>query len=168
MLKFLRGCMSKLFGSSDTLDLVILRELRQLRRDQHEDTRLLAENQRAIYEVLVRIEKALSPRLSSLLIRLEGGTMAGTVEVGKQIKATVLGFDQNGQAFDLTGQAVSWSVDNAAIATAAPADQNPTEVTGVAPGTANLSVAVGSLTAMDQVTVTAPAPVLTSLQISFS
>jgi len=94
--------------------------------------------------------------------------MAETVEVGKQIKATVIGQDQFGQPFDLAGQAVAWTVDNAALATVAPADQNPTEVTGVAPGTANLSVAVGGLTATDQVTVTAPVPVLTSLQISFS
>jgi len=171
--------MSKLWKTDTSLNQLVLRELRQLQVDQREDVRLLAENQRIMFDAmqacckeilarLARIESTLAPRLTSLIIQFEGGQMAASIEVGKTVNATVLGFDQNGQPFDLTGQAVSWSVDNSAIATAAPADGNPTTVTGVAPGTANLSVAVGGLTATDQVTVTAPAPVLTSLQIQFS
>jgi len=183
MLKALKGClrwlMSKLAKGDVSLNQLVLRELRQLRFEQREDVRLLAENQQVMFDAMERcckeilaklaqIESTLAPRLTSLIIQIEGGSMAASIEVGKTVNATVAGFDQNGQPFDLAGQAVAWTVDNSAVATAAPADGNPTVVTGVGAGTANLSVTVGGLTATDQVTVTAPAPVLTSLQIQFS
>ena len=160
-------------GWFEPLDALVLAELREVSRKQAIGFHRLDENDRLIYEALVKIlavleeiRDTLKPRLSSLLIRF-GDSMPATVEVGKSIAAVVIGFDQNGQPFDLTGQVPSWSTDNAGIATVAPPDQLTTSVTGVAAGSANLSVSVGGLSASDVVTVTAPAPVLTSVQIQF-
>jgi len=160
-------------GWFEPLDALVLAEVRELARHQaagfyrlDENDRLILEALREIVGLLAEIRDTLKPRLSSLLIRF-GGNMPATVEVGKSIAAVVIGFDQNGQPFDLTGQTPSWSTSDAGIATVAPPDQLTTSVTGVAAGSANLSVTVGGLSASDVVTVTAPAPVLTSVVIQF-
>lgn len=142
----------------DPLDRRILAEVHELRHELRRD----------VQEIL----DLLRPRLSSLVISFDGGIMPATLTVGQVTTASVQGFDQFNQPFpiDFTANPPSWSIDQPTVASIAPNSATPSseDVTGVAAGTATLSVACAGLTTSDTVTVTAPAPVLTSLKINFT
>ena len=103
--------------------------------------------------------------------------MAGnplTLNVGQTSTATVVGFDQFGNPFpiDFTVNPPAWTIDNAAVSIAANAtvptseDVKGVSATGATP--ANLTVTCAGLSDTEQITVLAPAPVLTSLKVTFT
>jgi hypothetical protein len=118
-----------------------------------------------------------APYLASIKIWFQGESMANTdpvtISVGAVEVATVVGFDQNGNPYTGTIPTPSWSIDNPSFATIAADASNPAneDVTGVAPGVANLSASVvgpsGTLTDSEAITVVYP-QVLTSIQIQFA
>lgn len=103
--------------------------------------------------------------------------MAGnplTLNVGQSSTATVTVLDQFGQTFpfDFTTNVPVWAVDNtASVGLAAGATPDAQSVSGVAAGTATLTVDVPGVTNghdEETVTVVAPAPVATSVKVSFT
>lgn len=100
--------------------------------------------------------------------------MPKTLEVGQSTTASVQGFDQNGQPFTIDPAAIAWSPVDAAVASASVDTTAGTEMlTGVGAGTATIAVGVTRsdgvvISASDSLSVTLPAPVLTSATIVFS
>lgn len=104
--------------------------------------------------------------------------MAGnplTLNVGQSSTATVQVLDQFGQIFpnfDFTTNPPVWASDNTgSVGVAAGTTPDTQSVSGVAPGTATLSVDVPGVTNghdEETVTVTAPAPVPTSVKVVFT
>ena len=92
-----------------------------------------------------------------------------TLTVGDKTTAEVLGFDQNGAPMTLpAGTVVTFTVDNPALAASTPnADELTDAIVALAPGVANLTATIGSLTDTEVVTVLAAAPVLSSIKIAF-
>ena len=102
-----------------------------------------------------------------------------TLNQGQTTTATVLYFDQNGAPMPSTfvPPAVTYSIDNAAIATSTPASDGQSDlITYVSGGVANLTATVlgpngTNLTDTETVTCTPPvqgSPVLSSIKIAFS
>lgn len=136
----------------------------------------------AIRRILELLEEILDilrqhPRLTRVQIRF-GDAMAdtGTLAVGQSLTATVQGFDQNGQPFtiDFSTFKTAWTNGTPAVASdAASADGSSDVITGVSAGVDLFTVSVtrpdGQVitSAQQPVTVTAPAPVLTSVKIDF-
>lgn len=126
------------------------------------------------------------PRLSRIKILIQGDSSMATVgpvtltTPGQVAKAIVFGFDQNGNPMpaDFVMPAVTWAIDQSAIATiAADPDGVHEDVTAVANGTANLTASLTSaeglaLVDVEQVIVNIPTPppptpVLTSIKVGF-
>ena len=181
-----------LFGP-DPLDILILKEVKQvhdlcrvgfdtlaeaaernLRCCQKQGARLdeLEDKLNIALAILLEIRAIVTPKLTSLVILFDGEVMPANIAVGQVTVATVLGFDQNNQPFpiDFAANPPAWSIDNPAVASIAPDSTTPSSeaVTGVSAGSATLSVSCAGLSASDTVTVSAAAPVLTTLQIQFA
>ncbi len=91
-----------------------------------------------------------------------------TIAIGGKSTERVLGFDQNGAPFaiDFTANPVTWSIDNAAIATSTPeSDPSVDDLVGVSAGVANLTATCAGFSDTETVTVPAAAPVLSSIKI---
>lgn len=138
--------------------------------------RLIQAEAQDIHEILVEL-KQLRPRLTTIRINF-GGTMADTVtlKVGQKTKATVLGFDQNGQPFTGTMPAATFSIDSPSLDSIADDGAGGSDVTSLAEGPAVLSATLvtaegASLSATGAITntpATGPAQVLSSTKINFS
>lgn len=130
---------------------------KELRRIEHKEDEILS---------LLRAR----PRLSFIKIAHGRKNMQGpiTIAVGGKSVERVLGFDQNGAPFaiDFTQNPVTWSVDNSAVASSTPeADPSVDDVVGVSAGVANLTATCAGFSDTETVTVTAAAPVLSSIKI---
>lgn len=91
-----------------------------------------------------------------------------TIAAGKTFTATVVGFDQNGAAFNGPIPTPSFSVDNSAVATVdATSGAGSALTAGVANVSATVTSAEGlSLSDTETVTVTEVVPVLSSIKVS--
>ena len=95
--------------------------------------------------------------------------------VGQTSKATVVGYDQNGNPMPATFQmpTPAWSIDNATLDSSTPQPDGSDTVVSLAAGLAHLTATVTSaagsvLTDTEQITNTAPAPVLSSVKVAFT
>lgn len=95
-----------------------------------------------------------------------------TLAVGQSSAATVVGFDQVGAPFAIDFNdpnfAVSWAVDDPAVLNLAPQPDQSATVTGASAGVANVTATCAGFTKTQQVTVTAPSPILSSIDINFA
>ncbi len=93
-----------------------------------------------------------------------------TLSVGQKTVASIDAFDQNGAPFTGTIPTPVWTIDNATFDSIVqdPTTANNEDVTSLAPGVANLTLTVGSLTDTETITNVAQAPVLSSVKINFS
>lgn len=138
--------------------------------------RLEQQNNQLLREVNAEL-KQLLPHPTKVRIKF-GGIMAGnplTLNQGQTSTATVKILDQFGnefQNFDFGANPPVWTSSNtASVGVAAGTSADTQQVSGVAPGTATLSVDVPGVTNghdEETVTVTAPAPVPTSVKVVFS
>lgn len=149
----------------DHFGIEVLDVLRKIERKENDIDR-------TEHEILDKLE----PRLHAIQITFHGVCMnTVTMVVGQGVKATVTGFDQFGAAFAPLPTPV-FAMDSAnATFVADASDPATADVTSVAAGTANLSatlttaegLVLSTSGAITNVTAPPPAPVLTSIQISF-
>ena len=119
-----------------------------------------------------------SSLLSSIKIQFgDKSTMAlgpVTIQVGQTVTATVQGFDQNGAPFTGPLPAITFSVDNSAVASSTPsADGTSSAVMGVSAGVANFTASLTSaegtaLSDTETVTVQAQPSILSSIKVDFA
>lgn len=141
-----------------------VRELIQLHLDEQQEINLLRE---------IRDKLPTPQKLSTIkLAFLKGDSMAEgpvTLSVGQTTVATVDGFDQNGAPFSGPVPTPTFAMDNSAIATVDASGNVVAVSAGVANLTATVVTAEGvTLSDTETVTVTAAAPVLSSIKINFS
>lgn len=86
------------------------------------------------------------------LARLSVSLSAGSVRVGANVNATVVGFDQSGAPIGVGS--VAWSISPVAVATITASGL----ATGVSPGVAQVSATSGTAVGTTQLTVIAPPP----------
>lgn len=150
------------------------------RREEKEEIAILKDIDRTEHEILEVDREILKGkhRLTAIKIVHGENNMTGpfTLAVGGKATARVLGFDQNGDPFqiDITKNPVSsWAIDNPAIISSTPeTDISVDDLAGLAVGTANLAVVVagpnGPLTDSVLGTVTPTPLTLTSVKIDIS
>ena len=155
-------------------ELDLLRNVVHLEQEEVREEREEVRLEREEVNLLREIRDSLKRRLSAIKIRFGGIKMLGpvTLSVGQRTVATVVGFDQNGAPFpinfSLPENAVTWAVDNAAVASSSPAPDQSTSVAAVGAGVANLTATLGTLTDTETVTVVPAAPVLASIKVDFT
>lgn len=157
------------------------------KHDEREELRLLREEVRALIQLhlderqeiallrQIRDKLPTPAKLSSIKIRFGGSKMVGpvTLSVGQKTKATVAGFDQFGAPFTGPLPTATFTLDNPTLDSGVDDGAGGFDVTSLAAGVANLTVALTTaegtaLTDTETITNVAVQQVLSSIKIDFS
>lgn len=121
-----------------------------------------------ILVILENLNDRISPRLSRIQLQEEPLAEPLALQVGDKKTLTVQGFDQFGQPFaiDFNATPASFTDDAEAVVSDSPAGNTGADaISAIAAGTANIGVTVAGFTDSTSITVSQPAPVLSSIKL---
>lgn len=114
------------------------------------------------------IEARLTPKLTRIQLQEEPLAESLALQVGDKKTLTVQGFDQFGQPFaiDFNATPASFTDDAEAVVSDSPAGNTGADaISAIAAGVANIAVTVAGFTDSMAITVSQPAPVLSSIKL---